>query len=207
MASRVLLLCGVLALVVFVVADLAAGLQWNGYSFIWKSIGELTAIGAPTRSFATPLFIVQSAVLIAFGAGVWGEAGANTPLRVIAALLVGSGLASLAATIFFPAQAGVRPSPSSAIVISGAAAVILLLGAIGFGAAAFSNWFRFYSIGTLAIFVLLAIVGFVAQAEPHVGLQERVMAYGSLAWVGLLAIVLLGREGASGGAPGLGAGW
>lgn len=197
MLSRLLLACGVLAALLFVGADLVAGAQWKGYNFISKSISELSAIGAPTRAYAAPLFMTQSLVLVAFGLGVWGQAGHSTPLRVIASLLVANGIVGLTATAFFPMQAGIRPSPASVGVILGAAGVIFLVVAIGFGAAAFTNWFRVYSIATLLVFAVLTIVGVAAQSEPRIGLQERVMSYGMLLWVGLLALVLLTTETAA----------
>lgn len=206
MLSRLLLACGLLAALLFVGADLVAGAQWKGYNFISKSISELSAIGAPTRAYAAPLFMTQSVVLAAFGVGVWGQAGQNTSLRVIASLLVANGIVGLAATAFFPMQAGIRPSPANAGVILGAAGVIFLVVAIGFGAAAFTNWFRVYSIATLIVFAVLTIVGVAAQSEPRIGLQERVMSYGMLLWVGLLALVLMTTEtvAAHDSEPGLG---
>ena len=197
MLSKLLLACGLLAALLFVGTDLVAGAQWKGYSFISKSINELSAIGAPTRPYAAPLFMAQSLMLAAFGLGVWGQAGHNTSLRVTASLLVANAIVGLAASAFFPMQAGIRPSPASAGVILGAAEVIFLVVAIGFGAAAFTNWFRFYSIATLLAFAALTVVGVAAQAEPRIGLQERVMSYGILLWVGLPAVLLLTTEAAA----------
>lgn len=193
MLPKLALICGILAPLLFVFTDVVAGTSWKGYSFVWKSISELSAIGAPTRPFAAPLFIAQSLLLVAFGLGVWGQAGQNTPLRVIAGFLVGNGIVSLAATSLFPMRVGVVASALSVGVILGAAGVIFLLVAVGFGAAAFTNWFRFYSIGTLLTFAVLTIFGLVAQNPGHgrVGLQERVMSYGFLLWIGLLTVVLL----------------
>jgi hypothetical protein len=101
------LVCGILAALLFVGTDVLAGTLWRGYSFISQSVSELRAIGAPTKSFAVPLFITQSLVLVAFGLSVWGLANQNFALRVTAGLLVGNGVLSLAAA-FFP-MAWVRP--------------------------------------------------------------------------------------------------
>ena len=61
--------------------------------------------------------------------------------------------------------------------------------------------FRFYSIGTILVYLVLGILPFlgVAQVEagqstPWVGLVERIMVYGYMLWVLILANVLLRSE-------------
>jgi len=88
---------------------------------------------------------------------------------------------------------------STITVVLGAVSMIFFLLAIGFGAAAHRNWFRFYSIGILVTFLVLTIFGFlvapqIAAGTSLVGVQERTMIYGYLLWVVVLDIVLLRAE-------------
>ena len=69
------------------------------------------------------------------------------------------------------------------------------------GVAAFRNWFRFYSIGTILLLLVPAILGFMYlpqfvanQPTPWLGLTERISQYGNLLWQAVLAIVLLRKE-------------
>jgi hypothetical protein len=71
---------------------------------------------------------------------------------------------------------------------------------IAFGAAAFRNWFRVYSILTILILVVLATLAFsyvpaVAANQPTswLGLSERIAQYAHQLWHAVLAIVLLRR--------------
>jgi hypothetical protein len=196
---NILLICGILASLLFAGADILAGIQWQGYSFISQSISELYAIGAPTRPFAVPLNIAYDVLMIAFGLGVWGLADQKRPLRVTAGLLIGNAAISLIVVAFFPMHLGEAMSTSANImnVILMFIGMICFLLAIGFGAAAYRNWFRFYSIGTLLAYVVLTILGLfvvpqIAAGQPtlRVGIQERTMVYIYLLWVVMLAIVL-----------------
>lgn len=86
MLRRILLLCGVLSPLLYAVADILAGLRWEGYSFRDQAISELGAIGAPSRSRFGALLLPTYLLLTAFGVGVWSgmeapriEAGLPTP--------------------------------------------------------------------------------------------------------------------------------
>ena len=140
------------------------------------------------RSIVIPLVIASDVCVIAVGVGVWELAGQNIAMHVTGGLLAANGLLGSVAALF-PTRLGVTPSRSSLTVILGAAAVICLVLAIAFGAAALQGWFRFLSIAILLIFAVLTVVGFM-QTTPHVGLQERVLSYVFLLWVVMLAIAL-----------------
>jgi hypothetical protein len=199
---KALLICGILAPLVFIGTDLFAGSLWKGYSFTSQSVSELSAIGTPTRSLVVPLNLLYEVLLIAFGLGAWVSAGQNRALRVVAGLLVSMAVIDLIA-VFFPMHPGEAVSTfanTMNVILMGTGVIFFLL-AISFGAAAFRNWFRLYSIGTLLVFLVLTILGiwFVPQinaGEPisRVGVQERVMVFGFLVWLVLLAINLLQGE-------------
>lgn len=191
-----LLICGILAALLNVGTDILAGVLWPGYSFIAQSASELSALGAPTRPFVVLLELMYDVLMITFGVGVWRSAGRNRALRVTACLVIGNVAITVVASAFFPMRLGA--SATTPGVILGAVSVLCFLLAMGFGAAAFRNWFRFYSIGTLLAYLILAIMriwvspqtGEVAPTSL-VGIQERTMIYSYMLWVVLLAIVLL----------------
>ncbi len=200
--KKVLLICGILYLLLYVATDVVAGMLWEGYSFADQAISELSAIGAPTRSLVIPLLSVCIVLGIAFGLGVWRSAGRNRALRVTGGLLIIIGLVGLAWTPF-PQHLG-EPLSSFAntthSIFAGIQVVLTLL-AIGFGAAAYRNWFRLYSIGTILTLLIAGVVAFwMAAAQGGIaapqwfGLIERINVYGYDLWTAVLSIVLLQAE-------------
>jgi hypothetical protein len=191
---KILLICGILASLLFVGTDVLAGTLYAGYSFTSRSISELSAVGAPTRSLVFPLNLMYNALLIAFGLGIWGSSRKRA-MRVTAGLLLGNAVIGFIVVIFFPMHLGETVSAMHLILMAVSVLFFQML-IIVFGAVAFRNWFRFYSIGTLLAFIALTIFGlFVApqviSGPPQSGLQERVMAYGCLLWQAMLSAVLL----------------
>ncbi len=199
MVRKVLLICGIVSSLLYVGTDILAGMLWKGYSFTSQAISELSAIGAPTRPLLTLTGTVYLFLVIAFGSGVWISAGRNRALRVTGGLLIGIGLVGLAWAPF-PMHLG-EPVSSFANTIHSIFAgvqVLLILVTIGFGAVAYRNWFRFYSIGTLLTLLVAGVVAFwlaaTGQATSWFGAIERINVYGYLLWVVVLAIVLLREE-------------
>ena len=88
----------------------------------------------------------------------------------------------------------------------------LILLSMGFGAIAYRNWFRYYSIGTILIFILSGVLGLGSVVSEYLtgvlglglaasenltswlGIFERINVYGYLLWVAVLAIILLRAE-------------
>ncbi len=188
--TRIALICGIVAPLLFVCTDILAGTLYAGYSFLFQSIGELSAVGAPTRSLVVPLNIVYNLLVIVFVLGVWVSAHQNHLLRVTAVMMLGNVVFTLIGA-FFPMQPG--GAVSTVAVVVGAVSMVFFLLAIGFGAAANRSWFRLFSTGILVVFLVLTILGLMA-ATSHVGVQERTMAYSYALWQGVLAIVLLRIE-------------
>ncbi|MBN1784343.1 MAG: DUF998 domain-containing protein [Candidatus Bathyarchaeota archaeon] len=197
---KFLLVSGFLASLLAVGTDWLAGMLWEGYSFTSQSISELSAIGAPTRSLVLAFNLLYALLLVAFGLGVWGH-GRKRVMRIIAGLLLGNAAITVVVVTFFPMHLG---ETLSAIHLGLMAVNVILLQmlTILFGAVAFRNWFRHYSIGTLLAFLVLTVFGiFVAPqiipGPPQSGLQERVMGYSFLLWQALLSLVLLRMESRS----------
>jgi hypothetical protein len=61
MRRKVLLVCGVLAALVYVATDMLAAIRWEGYCYTAQTISETFAIGAPTdhSSFCVALGILS----------------------------------------------------------------------------------------------------------------------------------------------------
>jgi hypothetical protein len=200
MLQKVLLICGVLAALLYIGTDILAGLLSKGYHFGAQSASQLSAVGAVTRPVVLVLNITAGILLVAFSLGVWFQADQNWILRLMACLLVGNALFSMIAVAFFPLHPG-EPvnSPANTLnTIIMAVSVFLLLFAIGFGAAGNDNWLRYFSIALLLVFLVLTILGIyvfprIAASQPvsRVGTQERTMVYAEMLWLALQALVLL----------------
>ena len=86
---RVLLACGVVSSLFYIVTLSLGALRWEGYSATSQAISELFAIGAPSRPFITPLLVGYALLIYAFGLGVWQSAGPSRALRAAAAEVFG----------------------------------------------------------------------------------------------------------------------
>ncbi|QIN84738.1 DUF998 domain-containing protein [Rubrobacter tropicus] len=200
MARKVLLVCGILSSLVYVATVVLSPAQWEGYSSASQTVSELIAIDAPTRPLVVPLFVAYSALVIAFGFGVWLSAGRKRALRFAAVGLAGKEVLGLVVTLYFPmhlrgVEATLTDTMHGTLTFAG---VLFMLLALGSGAAAFGNRFRFYSIGTI---LLLLVGGLLTGLDapqlatngptPWMGVWERVNIYAYMLWVVVLAVALL----------------
>jgi hypothetical protein len=204
-----LLICGILAPLLYIGGDILAAMRFEGYSYTSQTISELMAIGAPTRPLLIALFVPWNVLVAAFGIGVLVSAGRRKALRVAGILLFAYSVVSLAG-LFSPMhlRGAVGPTTDSTtdvmhIVITIAIVLFTLL-YIAFGSAASGKWFCFYSIGT--ILAMLLFGGFAGMQgpriaanlpTPRVGVCERASVYSSMIWMLVLAVVLLRRNKAS----------
>jgi hypothetical protein len=150
-----------------------------------------------------PLFLIYSILVIAFGVGVWKSAGRQRALRVVGGLLVAYGVVCLAGP-FAPmhqrevlAAAGPTLTDTMHKLLTLVTVLIMFL-AIGFGAAAFGQRFRLYSIATIVLLVLGGVVAGLDAPRieanlptPWVGVTERINIGVFLLWVVVLATALL----------------
>jgi len=194
------LLCGVLASLIWLGTDVFASLSYPGYRYPFDPISGLSAVDAPTKSYVVALDTLYALLKIAFSLGVWISAGRHRALRLTAGLLLAFGLTDLAA-IFFPWNPADPVGTTGNLIhglLAGGLPVLLMLLAIGIGAAANGRWFRFYSYGTLLLMILLGALplvgGFqIAGTQPPwwFGAVERINGYGYMLWMMVLATVLL----------------
>ena len=204
--KEILLLCGILASLLY--GTMVTAIHFEGYKWTSQSVSELSAIGAPTRNLWIPLGIAYQVLMIAFAAGIWLAAGNKKSLRIAAFLiLLIYGIASFLWPLasMHTREVLAEGGKTFAETLHGILVVVTVLGnllTIGFGAAAFGKSFRYYSIVTLLVMLILgALTGPAAAPRieanlptPLFGIWERIIILGFLAWIVVLAIILLRRE-------------
>lgn len=201
---KALLLCGIVSSLLYGV--MIGAIRFEGYSLISQVPSELTAIGAPTRTLWAWLGATYTGLVALFGFGVWKSAGHNRTLRTVGALILAYGSLGLLWP-FAPMHqrevlaAGGGTTADAMHVILGAITVFLTFLAIGFGATAFGDRFRKYSL--VSIVVLLTFGGLTFFEAPHlqtglptprIGLWERINIAVFLLWIAVLAIALMRRS-------------
>jgi hypothetical protein len=83
--------------VLYVVAnDAVAAAIYQGYNRADPAISELSAKGAPSRTFLLAMAPVFTALMVACGVGVWRSAEGSRTLRALGAVLVAWGVTGLA---------------------------------------------------------------------------------------------------------------
>jgi hypothetical protein len=199
--TRPLLVCGVVSAVLYAFMLVFVPAYWAGYSSASRTVSELSAIGAPTRSLWVSLGILWTLVYFGFGWGVWLSAGGSRALRVAGAVIIAACIFGL----FWPPMhqrealaAGGKTLTDTLHIVWTAGNGILTLLAMGFGAAALGKRFRLYSIVTM---VILVVAGALTSRDAHgvdanlptpwVGVWERINIGAWLLWVVVLAVTLM----------------
>lgn len=199
---KLLLLCGIIAPLLYVGSDIIAGLSWEGYSFASRTVSELRGIGAPTREFLTPVLLIYSLLEIAFGIGILKTANQKRALRILGSLFIGLGLLDIAGP-FFAMNANETPGSATNVIhlVVTSLTLVALLSIIGFGSVADGKWFRIYSIVTLLIVITAGTLTFMEVPRiaenlptPWMGLKERINIYSYMLWMAALAMVLLRKQ-------------
>src|SRR5918994_6011278 len=200
MVRKVLLVCGVLAPLLYVATDILATMLYEGYSYTDQTISELFAIGAPTRPLVLVLAPAYALLVYAFGVGLWASAGEKRALRVVAAGLIGKEVLGLVVTVFFPMhmrgfEGTLTDTMHATLTLVGN---LFFLLAIGFGATVFGKRFRLYSIATMLLIVVGGVLAGLDIPQmaadlptPWMGLWERMDAYAYVLWMAVLAVGLL----------------
>jgi hypothetical protein len=190
---KALLGAGFLSSLLYVVAtDVVAASLWDNYSRTGEMVSKLFAVGSPARPVLLVLVGgVYTVLTIAFGMGIWLSAGRNRALRVTGAILIGYGVSNILA-LLYPLDL----NNDAAVPMHIAATIsqmVLMLAAMGFGAAAFHGWLRVYSIASLVASVVAGIASFIAAPyapTPVLGIGERISIGAFLLWVAVLAVAL-----------------
>jgi pimeloyl-ACP methyl ester carboxylesterase len=198
---RAFLACGIVSSLVY--GAMIWAIRYEGYSLVSQVPSELTAIGAPTRALWAQLGWIYTMLVTAFGVGLWKSAGRNRAVRIVGGLILA--YASLGLLWPFAAMhqrevlaAGGGTLSDTLHVVLGGVTVFLMFLAIGFGATAFGQRFRLYSIVTIVVLLTFGALTFIEaprlQANlptPWIGLWERINISVFLLWVVVLAAALL----------------
>ena len=196
--SRWLLACGVPAAALYPLADIFASTRYPGFSYRDQAVSELFAIGAPTSSLVVPLFTLSSGLLLVFAAGIWLSADGRRRVLWMAVMMALNAIDALLLWNFFPMH--MRGSqPTFTDLMHGLLAIDpFLLAALVLGAVIHRGWFRVYTISTIIVTSVLAVIGmsFVSavinnQPTPWMGASERASQYATNLWYAVLAVVLI----------------
>lgn len=204
---KVLLGCGVVAPVWWVAMDVVGSLRYPGYSYVDQTISELSAQGAPTKTFMAAFSGIPYLVLmLAFGVGIWLTAGGRRAQRVTAALVLGEVVWGVVGGFAFPmAIRGHEETLRNQMhAWYGIGMPIFFLLAVAFGSRLFGKRFRYYTYGTvLALLVFGALTAMQApkvpanEPTPWIGVEERVNAYLPMLWFVVLAVGLMRARAAT----------
>ena len=205
MVRKILLICGVVSSVLYVVGDVLGTLRYPGYSYADQEFSELTAQGSPVRPLMVALNGIPYTLLVtAFGVGVWTSAGSKRAGRITGAMLVGYALTGMVTGIIFPmkprealaaGEGTLRNAmhPPGTIVMS-----LFIVLAMVFGSALLGKRFRYYTYATIATLVMFGVLASLQagrmvanQPTPWMGIEERINIYATMLWVAVLAIGLL----------------
>ena len=197
MLLRVLLACGVISSLVYVVTDILASSRWEGYDWTARMVSDLLAVSAPTRSFIVAPMLMYNLLIVAFGIGAWLR-GWNRPLRVAGALFIVYGVVSMLGLFVFPLNYEAKGAGATMHMVVTFLLILLMFLFIAFAAAGSGRAFRIYSIATVAVILAGAIL---AGAQipridahlptPGLGVFERLNIYSMLLWVAVFSVSLL----------------
>lgn len=197
---RIMLLCGILSPLLYAVADILAGLQWESYSFRDQTISELGAIGAPSRQLFSALLIPTYLLFLFFAVGVWQSAEGRRKLKIAAGLLIAFGTIAITIGPFVSMQLrGNEQGLTGALhLIEGAVEMLLLLTAMGFASGTLDRKFRLYTIFTIVLMLIFGIWSGMdsplveaGMPTPWLGIKERIMWYSYQVWFIVLSLRLL----------------
>jgi hypothetical protein len=204
MFRKALLLCGILSSLLYIVMNIVVPMQWSGYSLAARTVSELSAIGAPTRALWVPLGLAYTALVAAFGCGVRMSARPHSPLRIAGTIMVAYGLIGLAWPPMHLREvlaAGGATLTDTMHIVFAMVTVLLMLLAMGFGAAAFTTRFRLYSVVSAVILVGCGIATSISAPRisanlptPWIGVWERINIAVFLLWVVVLSMSILRTE-------------
>jgi hypothetical protein len=186
---EILTYLGIIAPIIFLIGVVLGGFLQTGYSHKSQTISELVAKTAQYRPLLMLLFSLYAFMISLFSAELFmmNMSGFGTT-----ALLL-SGLLGLVMILFFPADISFENRTATGKIHTLLATVITILTVIaiigiGFGLQAFN--FRFYSIITagIALLLLALTADSYIKRSNYLGSFQRMMIAVFLQWVFVLAV-------------------
>ena len=205
MIRKILLGCGIVSSVWYVVTDVIGTLRYPGYSYADQWFSELTAQGAPTRPLMIALNEIPYNLLVAaLAGGVWESAGRTRAGHITAAGLGGFAAFGFVTGVIFPMKtrealaAGEGTLRNAMHPVGTVVMSLFTLLAMSFGSTLLGKRFQYYSYGTIVTLVVFGVLtslqaGRITANEPRpwAGIEERINIYATMLWVAVLAIGLL----------------
>jgi hypothetical protein len=205
MVRKILLGCGIVSSVLYVVTDVLGILRYPDYRYTEQQFSELLAVGSPVRPLMIALNEFPYNLLVAaFAVGVWTSTGPKRAARITAAMLLGFAVTGMVTGVIFPmntrealaaGEGGLRNAmhPVGTIVMS-----LFIVLAMAFGSGLLGRRFRYYTYATIAILIVFGGLASLQvgqmeanQPTPWMGVTERMNIYATMLWVAVLAIGLL----------------
>src|ERR687886_630381 len=172
MVRKVLLGCGIVSSVWYVVTDVIGSLRYPGYSYADQWFSELTAQGSPVRPLMIALNEFPYTLLVgAFAAGVWTSVTPKRAARITATMLLGYAASGFAGGVLFPMR--------TREAVAAGEETLRNVTLIVFG----------------ALTSLQAPRITANQPTPWSGIYERINIYATMLWVAVLATGLLRAQG------------
>ncbi len=206
---RILLICGIVSSLYYVVLNIIVAMQWDAYRVASQTVSELSAIGAPTRPLWVVLCLGYTLLLAGFGWGVRAFSADNRLLRTAGALIVANAIIGLEWPPMHLREvlaAGGASLTDTLHIVWTAVTVLLTIAAIGLAATALGKRFRLYSIATVMVMLTFGtLTGMDAprmQANlptPWIGVWERIAIAAQILWIAALGTSLLRLRNRAGG--------
>ena len=199
MVRKALLTGGIVSSLLYVAMTVLVARHWEEYDSFSYTISELSAIGAPTRSMWVVPGAVYTVLVTLFGWGVLMSAGASRRMRAIGILIAVYGSLGLIWPLAPMHQREVLAAGGGTLsdtlhLVLAAVTVVLMLVAMTLGVGALGPRFRVYSIVSLAILAVVAVLTFrdaprlaLDLPTPWIGVWERINLGVFLLWVVVLA--------------------
>lgn len=199
----ILLLCGFLSSILYVVTDIIASLSYPGYSISGQNYSELLATGAPTRNWLLGSSMVYNFLVACFAVGIWKTCRPPCIARITSAIIICYAIVSMVTPLYFQMDMrGAEPTPDGSLhpLMTAVMSFFILL-SIGTGAFLSGKWFMIYSFTTIIVVIIFGLltVNQVPDMEagldtPLMGLKERVNIYLTMVWFALLSLILFQRD-------------
>jgi len=199
--KKSLLLAAVAAVVVYAIGDVLSGLLYDGYSYRDQAISELSAFGSPVRPLMVTVILIHNVLLLAFGIGLLRVARRRSVWWIGVLQVAGFVLVGIATHTFWAMSsrdlAGFNDTMHITLsIVFGLLVVAMMI----LSAVAYPGWFRLYALATMVVVVgfgmasSLAMRGIEQNDTPWAGGFERINAYAYLAWLVVLAVMVIRHE-------------
>jgi hypothetical protein len=196
-----LLYCGVLSSMYYVVINIVAPVYYPGYNMMTQTVSELSAIGAPSRQIWVLLCSVYSLLTMAFGLGLYVVTETNNRIRIVGVLMFFYGLSGF----FWPPMhqreviaAGNSTLTDTLHLVFAAITVLLMMLMIGLGAFGLGKKFLVYSLSSMMILVVFGTLTGMDSGNirtgaptPLIGLWERINIGVFILWVAVLSLAMI----------------